>query len=152
MFLQVSVCPRGGGRAWLLPGGACMVAPGGGCYQGGMLGCLGGMRVCSGGHAWLLLGGVWGVCACSQGGHAWLLPGGHVWLLQGGMHGCSRGHMWLLRGAFMIAPGGHAWDTMRYGDMVNEQAVRILLECILVHSWTSTKCDTSQAGTYLPLP
>ena len=24
------------------------------------------------------------------------------------------------------------WDTMRYGDTVNERAVRILLECILV--------------------
>ena len=34
--------------------------------------------------------------------------------------------------------GGHAWhahplaDTTRYGDTVNERAVRILLECILV--------------------
>ena len=33
--------------------------------------------------------------------------------------------MWLLR-------GGHAWDTTRYGDTVNERAVRILVECILV--------------------
>ena len=33
----------------------------------------------------------------------------------------------------MVAPGGgRAWDTMRYGDTVNERAVRILLECILV--------------------
>ena len=40
----------------------------------------------------------------------------------------------------MVAPGGHAWlllggrgwDTARYGDTVNERAVRILLECILV--------------------
>ena len=28
--------------------------------------------------------------------------------------------------------GGHAWDTTRYRDTVNERAVRILLECILV--------------------
>ena len=42
--------------------------------------------------------------------------------MAGGMHG---------RGACMA--GGHAWhDTTRYGDTVNEQAVRILLECILV--------------------
>ena len=34
--------------------------------------------------------------------------------------------MWLLPG------GEHAWDTTRYGDMINERAVRILLECILV--------------------
>ena len=32
----------------------------------------------------------------------------------------------------MVAPGGCALDTMRYGDTVNEQVVRILLECILV--------------------
>ena len=31
-----------------------------------------------------------------------------------------------------MAKGGHAWDTMRYGDAINERAVRILLECILV--------------------
>ena len=45
-------------------------------------------------------------------------PGGHVWLLPGGC-GCS----W----------GGHAWDMTRYGDTINERAVRILLECILVN-------------------
>ena len=65
----------------------------------------------------------------------------------GGVRGCSGGHMWLLRGACMVVPrrcawllggmrgcsgGGHVWDTMRYGDTVNERAVRILLECILV--------------------
>ena len=38
-------------------------------------------------------------------------PGGHAWLLQGGC----------------------AWDSTRYGDTVNERAVRILLECILVY-------------------
>ena len=32
----------------------------------------------------------------------------------------------------MVAPGGYAWDTTRYGDTINERAVRILLECILV--------------------
>ena len=47
-------------------------------------------------------------------------PGG------GGMHGCSRGGMHGCSG------GGHAWDTTRYGDTINERAVRILLECILV--------------------
>ena len=65
----------------------------------------------------------------------------------GGVHGCSGGHAWLLwgvcmvaRGACMVAPGGacvvarggHAWDKTRYGDTINERAVRILLECILV--------------------
>ena len=36
---------------------------------------------------------------------------------RGSMHGCS---------------GGHAWDMTRYADTVNERAVHILLECILV--------------------
>ena len=102
-------------------GGACVVAPGGRGVCGCSAGCMCG---CSGGHAWLLRGG---------GGHAWLLQGGHAWLLQGGMCGCSGG-------AHVVAPGGHAWllqeghawDTTRYGDTINERAVRILLECILV--------------------
>ena len=44
---------------------------------------------------------------------------------------CGRGHA--LHGGGHAWQGGHAWhDTTRYGDAVNEQAVRILLECILV--------------------
>ena len=84
-----------------------------------------------------------GVCVVAPGG-------GHVWLLPGGVHGCSGGHAWLLWGECVVAPGGCAWllqgrgacvvaleggrvwDTTRYGDTVNERAVRILLECILV--------------------
>ena len=43
------------------------------------------------------------------------------------------GRAWLLGGACMVAlGGGRAWDTTRHGDTVNERAVRILLECILV--------------------
>ena len=42
-----------------------------------------------------------------------------------GVHGCCCG------GACMVALGG-AWDMMRYGDTINERAVCILLECILV--------------------
>ena len=83
---------------------------------------------------------------CWWGGHAWLLVGGCVWLLMGGC-------VWLLagmacvvaawgvcmvagRGTCMVA-GGCAW-LPRGGlhrirrDTVNERAVRILLECILV--------------------
>ena len=48
-----------------------------------------------------------------EGGHAWQKGG--VWQ-RGGMHG----------------EGGHAWDTTRYGNTINERAVSILLECILV--------------------
>ena len=152
MFLQVCVILFTGG-------GACMVALRGvcncygrGCYgghewllQGGMCGCCQGVcavapggacMVAAGGHVWLLLGGMHG---CSWMGGVWLLQGacmvalggmhgyygGHAWLLRGGMRGCSGGCVWLLL-------RGHAWDTMRYGNTINERAVRILLKCILV--------------------
>ena len=58
-----------------------------------------------------------------------IAPRGCAWMLQGGMRGCSRG-------ACVVAPGGggYAWDMMRYGDTINERAVRILMEeCILVY-------------------
>ena len=117
MFLQVCVCPRGGGRlAWQ---GACVA---GACMAGGHAwweacgGCVAGGCV-AGGHA------RWGTCvvggmhgggvhgrACMAGGHAWW---GHVW--QGDVHG---------RGACVV------WQIPR--DTVNERTVRILLECILV--------------------
>ena len=128
MFLQVSVHNRGGmhgcswggcvwllqgGHAWLLWGGvrgcsrgACVVALGGGGVHGSSGGAcvvaLGGMHGCSGG-CMVAPGGMRG---CSQGGHAWLLWGGHAWFFRGGVL------------------------TIR--DTVNERAVRILLECILV--------------------
>ena len=54
--------------------------------------------------------------------------------LGGGMCGCSGGVCGCSRGECMVALGGHVWDTMRYGDTINEQAVCILLECILVFS------------------
>ena len=76
---------------------------------------LGGMHGCSGGGC----GCSWGsMCGCSQGG----------------MHGCSQG-------VCMVALGGHSWDMTRYGDTINERAVRILLECILVScSFWQTSC------------
>ena len=91
---------------------------------------------------WLLRGHEW-----LPGGGACLVTGGHAWL-PGGVHGCwgehawlPVGHVWLLwhlhgcRGACVVV-GGHAWlqggvHRIRR-DMVNERAVRILLECILV--------------------
>ena len=71
---------------------------------------------------WLFWGGIVapGGCVVAPGGQcAWLLWGGMRGCSRGGMHGCSRGHV---------------WDTTRYRDTVNERAVRILLECILVIS------------------
>ena len=83
------------------------------------------MRGCSGGHAWLL------------GGACVVAPGGCVVALGGA---CM-----VARGAYMVAPGGreHVWDTTRYGDTVNERAVRILLECILVNNILSGILDNS---------
>ena len=100
MFLQVCVCPRGGGmrgRGVVMHGrGACVV---GACLAGGMCGRGEGMR--GRGHAW-------------QGANMW----------QGGM--CGRGHVWW--GGACVAGGacmaGHmcatpplppTCDTTRYG-------------------------------------
>ena len=47
------------------------------------------------------------------------------------MRGCSGG------GSAWLLGGGRAWYTTRYGDTVNERAVRILLECILVGKYKS---------------
>ena len=84
---------------------------------GGHAWLAGGMRGCRGGHVWL-----------QGGGHAWLqgacvVTGGCAWL-QGGMHGCG--------GGVCMVRGGR--------DTVNERAVRILLECILV------TCKSSNAS------
>ena len=107
------------GHAWL-QGGACMVDKGA-CVVGGVHGCGGACM--AGGHAWLQKGVCgWGACVVDRG-HAWL--GKHVWL--GGVHGFGGecmvvwGGAWLQRGMHRIRP-----------DTVNERAVRILLECILV--------------------
>ena len=129
-------CVVAWGHVWLL-WGACVVAPRGTCMValGGMHGSSwGGMCGCSGG---VCVVAPRGTCVVAWGGHAWFLPGGHAWFLQGG-------HAWLLPGeACMVSWGGmhgcsqgevHVWDTMRYGDTINERAVRILLECILVCS------------------
>ena len=50
---------------------------------------------------------------------------------------CGRGHVWQ-GGGWVCMAGGHAWWGACAGggacvaDTVNERAVRILLECILV--------------------
>ena len=58
------------------------------------------------------------------GEHAW--QGGHAW------QGCVAGAVFMAGGhAYQgVCGGGHAWQILR--DMVNERAVRFLLECILV--------------------
>ena len=58
-------------------------------------------------------------------------------VVGGGMHGCwggmhGKGGGKCGKGGACMAKGGHAWDMTRYRDTINERAVRILLECILV--------------------
>ena len=126
----------GGRHAWLLGAwvvvGVCMVVGGmHGCWgacvvAGGMCGCGGACVAVWGAYmvvgAYVVAGGVHG-----SGGCAWLLgvcmvEGGHAWLLREGA--CV-----VAGGACMVAGGGvHRIQR----DMVNERAVRILLECILV--------------------
>ena len=73
--------------------------------------------------------------------------------MAGGMHS-KGGHAWqrgvcVVRGACMVK-GGCVWDMMRYGDTINEQAVCILLECILVllFVWSGTGTRTGKNGLY----
>ena len=102
----------------LFTGVACVVTWG----EGGMHGCSGGQ------HVWLLWGGMHGFFPGSMRGCSW--GGGHAWLLWGGR--CmvfSGGHAWFFSGGACLVLGGV--HRIRR-DTVNERAVRILLECILV--------------------
>ena len=95
----------------------------------------GGMHGCQGEHACVVARG----CVWLLGGYVWLLGGMHgkgdirgeggACMAKGGMCG-ERRCAWRRRGVH--GEGGCAWDTTRYRDMINERAVRILLECILV--------------------
>ena len=151
-------CVVAGGHAWLWGAwlwGACMVAGGvHGCgghawlwghawLPGGVCGCQGACVV-AWGHAWLLEG----MRGCAGGvcGYWGSMHGCREVHGCGGMHGCW-GCVWLW-GACMVAGGcvwlwgacvvvgGHAWlpGGLRRirRDTINERAVRILLECILV--------------------
>ena len=134
MFLQVSICPWGGGMrgrgACVVGGmhgreacvaGACVVGGHawqegyvwwGACMAGGMCGreAMCG-RGCVHGRVACIAGGMRGRRACMAGGHAW--QGACMACMAGGMHG-------------MHAPQ----QILR--DIVNELVVCILLECILV--------------------
>ena len=138
MFLQVSVCPQrggdmcgcsggGGGCAWLLRGHEWLLGGHAWLLRGGMHGC-------SGGHAWFFLGGV----HVFFRGHAWFFPGGMHGFFPGGHGFFWGGHAWFfLGGMHGFFLGGH--HRIRR-DTVNEQAVRILLECILVSLIFAVKC------------
>ena len=113
------------------PGGACMVLFGGACMVlfGGVCVVLfgGACMVLFWGHAWFYSGAmhgfIWGhAWFYSGGGHAWFYSGGHAWFYLGGVRGFSGGACVF----FSVFSFRIQWDT------VNERAVRILLECILV--------------------
>ena len=144
----------GGWHAWFYLGG-CVILFGGvgmcGFIQGGMRGFIRGVLgfirgvcvVLFGGHVWFYLGGmrgfIWGHAWFYLGGCAWFYSGGVRGFIQGGMRGFIRGGMHgFIRGgghAWFYSGGGHAWFFQFFRiqwDTVNERAVRILLECILV--------------------
>ena len=82
-----------------------------------------------------------GVCVVAPGGRAWLLQGrawfysGGAWFYSGGVRGFIRGCMVLFGGHAWFYSGGRVWFFQFFWiqwDTVNERAVRILLECILV--------------------
>ena len=124
-------------------GGACMAGglrDRGGCAAGAD---MHGRRACMVvGHVWwgCMAGGcAWQGCVCGRG-HAWqgVCMAGKGACIAGGVHGrgaCiaggvhGRGHVW--QGGMHSGGGGHVWQILR--DTVNEQAVHILLECILVY-------------------
>ena len=92
MFLQVSVCPHGGGMRGF-PGGVGMH----GFIRGGMRGFIrGACMVLFGGHAWFYLGVGWACVVLFGGGWACMVlfgGVGHAWFYLGGMHGFSGGGM-----------------------------------------------------------
>ena len=94
------------GGACMVALGVCMVAPGEACV------------VALGGACMVLFGGVHG-----------FIWGGCAWFYSGGVRGFIQGCVVLYGG------GGRAWFFQFFRiqwDTVNERAVRILLECILV--------------------
>ena len=107
MFLQVSVCPHGGGMRGFIRRGAYMVLFGGNGV------------VLFGGHVWFYLGGCVWFYLGGLHGFIW----GRVWFYSGAC-------MVLFGGACVVLFGGHAWfysggacvvfsvfsDTMRYGQ------------------------------------
>ena len=86
-----------------------------------------------------------GVCMVALGGHVWLLPGGSMHGFFGGRAWFFLGCAWYFWGVCMVFSRGRVWffwggmhGFFQGGmcrirrDTVNERALRILLECILV--------------------
>ena len=127
---RVWFCKQGGVCVVLFRG-ACVVLFGGACMV--LFWGWGGVHGFIGGHAWFYSRGA---CVVLFGGHAWFYLGGHAWFYSGGMCGFIRGGMrGFIQGACVVLFRGGAWFFQFFRiqwDTVNERAVRILLECILV--------------------
>ena len=137
-----------GGCVWFYSGGACVVLFGGcmvlfermdawmhGFIRGACVVLFGGMH-----------GFIRGVHGFIWGGMRGFIRGVCVVLFWGGMRGFIRGMHGFIRGACMVSFGGCVWfysggcacffQFFRIqSDTVNERAVRILLECILVEKY-----------------
>ena len=125
MFLQVCVCPQGGGRAWHVVGRVCV----------------------AGGHAWLGGGGMRGrgVCmarGCMAGGCAWqggVCMAGRVCVAGGGVHGrgvgaCVAGGACVAEGGGGMAGGVRATaDTMGYGQWAGGTHPTGMHSCFVLH-------------------
>ena len=133
-----------GGHAWLLRGHAWLPRGVHGCWGAYMVArevCMvaGGACMVAWGHVWLpggclrLFGDMYGWQGACVGKGACMAKG--TCMAKGAC--VAKGGTCGEEGAYMVKGGmcgerGHAWDTMRYGHTINERAVRILLECILV--------------------
>ena len=121
----------------------------------------GGMRVCSGGHVWLLQGGAWffpgggsvlgffwgGMhgfcrgCMVFSRGHVWFFPGGHAWFFPGGMHGFSGGvcvffsteHAWFFPGGLCVRYDEIRSMSGRYASYWNAFLSKICIH--LIQDW-----------------
>ena len=120
-----------GGHVWFYSAGGCMVL-----FSGGAC-----MVLFSGGACVVLFSGGACVVLFSRGVHGFIQRGGmHGFIQWGGVRGfIQRGGMrgFIQRGGVrgFIQRGGRAWFFQFFRiqwDTVNERAVRILLECILV--------------------
>ena len=128
VFTGVCLSTLGGRRVWFYSG------------EGGMRGFIRGV------HGFIpkgMRGFIRGACMVLFGGHAWFYLGGVCGFIRGVrgfIWGGMRGFIWgacvvLFRGHAWFYSGGHAWFFQFFriqSDTVNERAVRILLECILV--------------------
>ena len=107
------------------------------------------------GFIWGMRGFIWGGMCGFIRGHAWFYSGGMRGFIQGACMVLFGGVWFYLGGMRGFIWGGHAWFFQFFWiqwDTVNERAVHILLECILVSviffSWIILIIDTRLWGVH----